>query len=48
MFRKHFEYIFVVDRRDAAVREIETEHIDYAGGVVLDHKCIGTGVPGHY
>lgn len=36
MFGQDFEDIFVVNGGDAAVREVETEHVDRAGGVVLD------------
>ena len=47
MLREDFEDVFVVDGCDTAVWKVETEHVDHAGGVVLDNQGVGVWIPGH-
>lgn len=47
MFGKDFENILVVDGRDAAVGEVETQDVDYAGGVMFYGECLGWGLVFH-
>jgi len=48
MFGEDLEDVFVVDGCDAAVWEVETEHVDYPRRVVLDQEGVGVGLPAHY
>ena len=48
MFGEHAENVFVENWRYGAVGEVEAQHVDYAGGVVLDEEMLGRGFEGEH